>query len=68
MGHYMGVGSTSNISCATREVCFNSFDLAQTILSVLHKELESKVEKEGTRRLEGMQPRIKNKSKPRVGE
>ena len=45
MGHYMGVGSTSNISCAMREVCFNSFDLAQTILSVLHKELESKVEK-----------------------
>ena len=45
MGHYMGVGSTSNISCATREICFNSFDLAQTILSVLHKELESKVEK-----------------------
>ena len=45
MGHYMGVGSTSNISCATREICFNLFDLAQTILSVLHKELESKVEK-----------------------
>ena len=45
MGHYMGVGSTSNISYATTEICFNSFDLAQTILSVLHKELESKVEK-----------------------
>ena len=45
MDHYPGVGSTSNIGCATREICFNLFDLVQTMLSVLHKELECKVEK-----------------------
>ena len=45
MGHYPGVGSTSDIGCAMREICFNSFDLAQTMLSVLHKELKCKLEK-----------------------
>jgi len=45
MGHYLGVGSTSNIGCATREICFNLFDLARTMLSVIDKELECKVEK-----------------------
>ena len=44
MGNYLGVGSTSNIGCAVRETCFNLFDLAQTMLSVLHEELECKVE------------------------
>ena len=44
------------------------FHLATTMVSVLHKELEYKVEKPKYRKLEVMQPRIKNKSEPPAGE
>ena len=38
------------------------FNLAKTMVSVLHKELEYKVEKHKYWKLEVMQPMIKNKS------
>ena len=38
------------------------FNLEKTMVSVLHKELANKVEKLGYKKLEFMQPRIKNKS------
>ena len=38
------------------------FNLAKMVVSVLHKELECNVEKLKYKRLEVMQPRIKNKS------
>ena len=38
------------------------FNLAKTMVSVLHKELEYKVEKLKYKKLEVMQPRIKTKS------
>ena len=38
------------------------FNLAKTLVSVLHKKLEYKVEKLKPRKLEVMQSRIKNKS------
>ena len=44
------------------------FNLPKTMVSVLHKELENKVEKLKYKKLEGMQPKIKNKSKLPVGE
>ena len=40
----------------------------KTMVSVLHKELENKVEKLKYKKLEAMQPKIKNKSKLPVGE
>ena len=43
-------------------------NLAQTMVSFLHKELEYKVEKLKYKKLEVTQPRIKNKSEPPVGE
>ena len=44
------------------------FNLPKTMVSVLHKELENKVEKLKYKKLEAMQPKIKNKSKLPVGE
>ena len=44
------------------------FNLAQTMVSFLHKELEYKVEKLKYKKLEVRQPRIKNKSELPVGE
>ena len=44
------------------------FNLAETMVSVLHKELEYKVEKLKYKKLEVMQPRISNKSELLVGE
>ena len=44
------------------------FNLAQTMVSVLHNELEYKVEKLKHRKLEVMQLRIKNKSELPVGK
>ena len=38
------------------------FNLARTMVSVYHKSLECKVEKYKCKKLELMQPRIKNKS------
>jgi len=43
-------------------------NLAKTMVSVLHKELEYKVEKLKYNELEVMQPSIKNKSELPVGE
>ena len=42
--------------------------IAKTMVSVLHKELSYKVEKLKLKKLEVMQPRIKNKSELPVGE
>ena len=42
--------------------------IAKTMVSVLHKELSYKVEKLKFKKLEVMQPRIKNKSELPVGE
>ena len=42
--------------------------IAKTMVSVLHKELSYKVEKLKFKKLEVMQPRIKNKSEHLVGE
>ena len=44
------------------------FNLAKTMVSVLHKELEYKVEKFKYKKLEVMQLEIKNKSELPVGE
>ena len=44
------------------------FNLATTTVSVLHKELECRVEKLKYEKLEIMQQRIKNKSEVPVGE
>ena len=44
------------------------FNLAKTMVSVLHKELEYKVEKLKCKEFDVMQPRIKNKSVLPVGE
>ena len=44
------------------------FNLAQTMVSVLHKELECKVEKLKHRKLEVTQLRIRKKSKLPVGK
>ena len=44
------------------------FNLAKTMISVLHRELECKVEKHKYKKLEFMQPRIKNKSELPAGE
>ena len=44
------------------------FNLEKKTVSVLHKELEYKVEKLKYKKLEVMQPRIKNKSDLPVGE
>ena len=44
------------------------FDLAKTMVSVLHKELEYKVENFSNKKLEVMQQRIKNKSELPIGE
>ena len=44
------------------------FNLAKTMISVLHKELQYKVEMLKYKKLEVMKPRIKNKSKLPVGE
>ena len=44
------------------------FNLAKTIVSVLHEELEYKVEKLKYKRLEVMQPMIKNKSELSAGK
>ena len=44
------------------------FNLAKTMVSVLQKKLEYKVEKLMYKKLEIMQPRIKNKSELPVGE
>ena len=46
----------------------NVFNLAKTMVSVLHKELEYKVEKFKYKKLEVMQLGIKNKSELPVGE
>ena len=43
-------------------------NLEKTVVSVLHQELEYKVEKLKYKKLEVMQPRIKNKSELPVGE
>ena len=45
-----------------------SFNLEKTVVSVLHKELEYKVENLKYKKLDVMQPRFKNKSKLPVGE
>ena len=45
-----------------------SFNLETTVVSVLHKELEYKVENLKYKKLDVMQPRFKNKSKLPVGE
>ena len=47
---------------------FSSYIWAKTMLSVLHKELESKVEKLKYKKLEVMQLRKKNKSELPAGE
>ena len=44
------------------------FNLAKTMVSVLHKQLEYKVEKVKYMKLEVMQPRITNKSELQVGK
>ena len=44
------------------------FKLAKTMVSVLHKELEYIVEKLKYKKLQVVQPRIKNKSELPVGE
>ena len=44
------------------------FNLAKKTVSALHKELEYKVKKLKYKKLEVMQPRIKNKSDLPVGE
>ena len=44
------------------------FNLAKTMVSVLHKELEYMVEKLKYKKLQIVQPRIKNKSDLPVGE
>ena len=44
------------------------FDLAKTMVSVLHKELEYKVENFSNKKLEVMHQRIKNKSELPIGE
>ena len=44
------------------------FNLAKTMVSVVHKEEEYKVKKLKCKKLEVMQPRIKNKSGLPVGE
>ena len=44
------------------------FNLAKTMVSVLHKQLEYKVEKVKYMKLEVMQPRIRNKSELQVGK
>ena len=44
------------------------FNLEKTVVSVLHKELEYKVEKLKYKKLEVMQPRINNKSELPVDE
>ena len=44
------------------------FNLSTTMVSVLQKELEYKVAKLKYKKLEVMQPRIKNKSELPVGE
>ena len=43
-------------------------NLAKTMVSVLYKELEYEVEKLKYKKLEVMQPRMKNKSELPVGE
>ena len=45
-----------------------SFNLEKTMVSVLHKELDYKVENLKYKKLDVMQPRFKNKSKLPVGE
>ena len=45
-----------------------SFNLEKTVVSVLHKELEYKVENLKYKKLDVMQPRFKNKSKLPAGE
>ena len=42
------------------------FNLAKAMVSLLHKELEYKVEKHKYKKLEVMQPRINNKSELRI--
>ena len=44
------------------------FNLAKKIVSVLHEELERKMEKLNYKKLEGIQPRIKSKSELPAGE
>jgi len=44
------------------------FNLEKTMVLVLHKELEYKLEKLNDKRLEVMQPRIRSKSELPVGE
>ena len=44
------------------------FNLEKTMVSVLHKELEYKVEKFKHKKLEVMQPKNKNKSELPVGK
>jgi len=44
------------------------FNLAKKMVSVLHRELEYKVEKLKYKKLDVVQPRIKIKSEHRVGE
>ena len=44
------------------------FNLTKTVVSVLHNELEYKVEKLKYKKLKVMQPRIKNNSELPVGE
>ena len=44
------------------------FNLAKTMVSVLHEELEYKVEKLKYKKLEVMQPMIKNKSELSAGK
>ena len=50
------------------ETGFLKFNLAETVVSVLLKELEYKVEKLEYKKLEIMQPRIQNKSQLPVGK
>ena len=44
------------------------FSLAKKIVSVLHEEVERKMEKLNYKKLEGIQPRIKSKSELPAGE
>ena len=44
------------------------FDLAKTMVLVLHRDPKYKVEKFKYKKLEGMHPKIKNKSELQTGE
>ena len=67
MGRGGGGGGLIERGAYLRRVFFK-FNLAKTVVSVLLKELEYKVEKLKYKKLEVMQPRINNKSELPVGK